>query len=251
VSPAEGWPGAEILFFDCDSTLAAMEGIDELAARCGADVSALTRAAMAGEIALDQVFRMRLERISARPADLDWVAGRYMATQVEDAAAVLDALRSLGITCHVLSGGLLPAVLPFAESLGFATDQVHAVPYPLVSESPAAALDIACAHPLARDGGKPLVIAATCARLGIDPHRALLVGDGASDLEAAADIGLFVGFGGVVTRDRVREEAAVFLPGPGLCGLLPLAAGPDRTAELQRTRPELLAAARRQLPATP
>jgi phosphoserine phosphatase len=247
VSFINGWPGAKIVFFDCDSTLAAIEGIDELAVRRGVDVAPLTRAAMAGEIPLDQVFRTRLERIAPQPQDLAWVAQRYRETQVEDARAVVTALKEIGVICHVISGGLLPAVAPFARELGFDSDEIHAVAFPLAEMPLAEAIDVACAHPLARDGGKPEIIAAVCATLGLDTAEAMLVGDGASDLEAGPGLGLFVGFGGVVVRDRVRAEAPAFLNGPGLSGVALLGAGTSRQAALEAANPELFAAAQQQL----
>jgi len=247
VSLPDGWPGAKIVFFDCDSTLAAIEGIDELAARCGVDVAALTSAAMSGEIPLDQVFRKRLERIAPAPEDLEWVAERYQQTQVTGAHDVIKSLRKLRVNCQVISGGLLPAVAPFARTLGFADDEIHAVPFPLGSLPLDAAIDVACAHPLARDGGKPEIIAHVCESLGLDSDRAMLVGDGASDLEAAPGLGLFVGFGGVVTRDRVRDQSPVFLPGPSLSGAALLGAGPSRAAELEIINPDLFAAAQQQI----
>ena len=39
-------PAYDLVFFDCDSTLSSIEGIDELASRAGVDVSELTNAAI-------------------------------------------------------------------------------------------------------------------------------------------------------------------------------------------------------------
>lgn len=251
MSLADGWPGAEIVFFDCDSTLASIEGIDELAARRGVDVAALTRAAMAGEIALDKVFRERLERIAPEPQDLAGLADLYYAKRIPDANRVVAALQHLSIPCHVLSGGLLPGVAPFAERLGIPAPQVHAVPFPLAEIDLAQAIEIACAHPLAKEGGKPLVLQEVCSSLGIDPRHAMLVGDGASDLEAAHVLGLFVGFGGVVTRPMVQEQAQLFLPGPALAPVALLAAGTSRASRLEEFDPHLVAVARQQLSLVP
>lgn len=223
VSLPKGWLGAKIVFFDCDSTLASIEGIDELAALRGADVAALTAAAMAGEIPLDAVFRKRLEIIAPTAADLGQVVSLYWQHRLPDAADTIAALQEFGIACHVISGGLLPAVAPFAEQLGFEKNSIHAVPFPLAEQDLSTAIDIACAHPLARDGGKPEIIATVCADLGIDSKDAMLVGDGASDLEASSDIGLFVGFGGFVTRDKVRLKAEIFLDQPSLAPILSIA----------------------------
>ncbi len=237
-----GWPGAKIVFFDCDSTLAAIEGIDELAARRGVDVATLTAAAMAGEIPLDQVFRTRLQRIAPTADDLQWLAERYWQTRTPMAQEVLDALQVMGIACHVLSGGLLPAVQPFAERLGIPPQQVHAVPFPLETCSPDDAINIACSHPLARDGGKPELIQSICQAQQIHPRHALVVGDGASDLETQALVGLFVGFGGVVSRAKLQQHASVFVSGPTLADVALFAAGSQLLPRLQSHYPSLLAA---------
>ena len=54
--------------FDCDSTLSAIEGVDELAGEKRDEVEALTRRAMNGELSLDQVYGERLDLILATEA---------------------------------------------------------------------------------------------------------------------------------------------------------------------------------------
>ena len=48
-------PKFRTVIFDCDSTLSAIEGIDELAVDCREDVERLTDAAMRGRIPLEEV----------------------------------------------------------------------------------------------------------------------------------------------------------------------------------------------------
>ena len=230
-----GWTGADIVFLDCDSTLSAVEGIDELASRSGADVAKLTAEAMAGRVTMESVYRRRLEVIDPGSGDFMWLADRYAQTVVPGARELVTALAALDIACHVISGGLLPAVMPFAISLGVAATHVHAVPFPVEEEDP---VDIASTHPLARNGGKPEIIATLCAD-GPARERRMLVGDGRSDLEAASAVGLFVGFGGVEDREAVRVHSPVFLSSEGLWAIGALAAGPDRLAELEAAAPEL------------
>lgn len=225
--------GADVVFFDCDSTLSTIEGVDELARRRGVDVAQLTADAMAGLIPLNEVYGARLAQIAPTTEDFIWLADLYAQTEVQDARETIEALTRLGIDCHVISGGLLPAVQPFALSLGIANDRVHAVPYPVDDPDPAA---IATAHPLARNGGKPEVIARVCAS-GPVRERRMIVGDGTSDLEARAETGLFVGFGGVEARPKVREGADLFLDAPGLSAVAGLAAGPERFAKLETLAP--------------
>jgi phosphoserine phosphatase len=195
-------PAYDLVFFDCDSTLSTIEGIDELAVRAGVNVKALTDAAMAGELPLADVYRKRLELINPTSADFAWLAQRYAETALPDTAEVIGQLQNMGVACHVISGGLFPGVAPFAETLG-----------------------IQLQHPLARNGGKPEIVAAVGATLGIPQARRLLIGDGVSDLEARSAVGIFVGFGGVVTRQEVFEKADVFLNKPHLGGLIPIVQG--------------------------
>ena len=51
----------------------------------------------------------------------------------------------------------------------------------------------------------------------------MLIGDGTSDLEARGAVDLFVGFGGIVARERVMAEADVCLLTGSLTPILPLA----------------------------
>ena len=112
-------PRFRSVVFDCDSTLSTIEGVDELARRKGIDVARLTADAMAGLVPLNEVYGARLQQIAPTTDDLIWLADLYARTVVPGAREVVGALTDLGIECHVISGGLLPAVQPFALSLGF------------------------------------------------------------------------------------------------------------------------------------
>ena len=50
--------------------------------------------------------------------------------------------------------------------------------------------------------------------------KAAFIGDGVSDLEAKPTVDLFIGFGGVAVRERVRNEADVFVEQPTLRAVL-------------------------------
>ena len=74
------WPGIDFIFFDCDSTLSTVEGIDELAkwAGVGEEMAKLTDLAMNGELPLEAVYAKRLETIKPDEASIDWVADLYI-----------------------------------------------------------------------------------------------------------------------------------------------------------------------------
>jgi phosphoserine phosphatase len=66
----------------------------------------------------------------------------------------------------------------------------------------------------------------------------MLIGDGVTDLEARDAVELFVGFGGVVRRDRVAAEADVFIEAHGLASIVPLALSAARASKLIGTEYE-------------
>lgn len=61
MNAAHAEPPFDHIVFDCDSTLCAIEGIDELARDHKVAVAALTDRAMAGELALQDVYAQRLD----------------------------------------------------------------------------------------------------------------------------------------------------------------------------------------------
>ena len=65
-----------------------------------------------------------------------------------------------------------------------------------------------------------------------DAKRKMMIGDGASDLATRAVVDLFVGFGGVVARQKVKDGADAFVSINSLAPILPLAVGPAAYARL-------------------
>jgi len=81
--------------------------------------------------------------------------------------------------------------------------------------------------PVARSGGKTAVIA----EWGL-PRQSLLVGDGATDLEARPAVDAFAAYMGVAFRPNVAAGADVVLRDESLAPILALAAGPEDRARL-------------------
>ncbi len=211
----------KLLFLDCDSTLSAIEGIDELAGFRSREVLArvaeLTNAAMDGTVGIDEVFGRRLGLIRPTRDECAAIAQRYIETLEPDAAAVIAAAKEAGWTPIILSGGFAPAIRPLAERLGIAT--VEAVP--LTFEEDGSYRGFGSDYPTTRNGGKTEVIATY--RTLYRPERIVMVGDGVSDLETKPAVDLFVGFGRYADREKVRAGAGAFIM--GLAELPPLLEG--------------------------
>lgn len=208
------------VIFDCDSTLCAIEGIEVLGAAHHDEIARLTTSAMQGHTALEDVYARRLAL--ARPArrDLDALAEQYVSTLVPDARDVVRALDAEGIDVRIVSGGLRPAVLAVAVALGVPEERVAAVDLQFEEDGSYRGFD--ASSPLSRSGGKGTVIAAWQPAV---PRPSMLVGDGATDLEARPAVDAFVAFAGVVRRRDVVASADHVIDGPSLAPVVPLALG--------------------------
>ncbi|HEX7191884.1 MAG TPA: HAD-IB family phosphatase [Thermoanaerobaculia bacterium] len=192
------------VFFDVDSTLVTIEGIDVLGGG-NPDIARLTERAMNGEIALEEVYAKRLEIIRPSRAAVEALAQRYIASLVPGADAAIATLRDAGVQIHLVTAGIAQAIQPLASHLGVPERAVHAVA--LRFNAAGEYEDFDRRSFLTRSGGKELVVRDVRARTH---GKAAFVGDGASDLEAKPAVDLFIGFGGVHVRPKVKENAAVF-----------------------------------------
>lgn len=214
--------GFASVVFDCDSTLVAVEGIDELSGPFRDRITALTDAAMDGSVPLEEVYGRRLEIIRPTRAQVDEVGIVYVRTLMPHARETVAALRWLGKTVRIVSGGLLPAVLAVARELGMDEGDVAAVGIRFDTDGAYAGFD--AASPLARSNGKARVIGAW----GL-PRPALLVGDGATDHEARPAVDAFAAYTAVVARPAAVDGADFVLREPSLAAVLALAcSGEDR-----------------------
>ena len=116
--------------------------------------------------------------------------------------------------------GTLPAVTGLAGHLGLENDAVAAVPVYFRSDGAYAGYEDVGP---ARAGGKAEVIRSWLA--GGLPEPVMFVGDGATDLEAADDVDLFVAYAGVVDRPEVVSAAPVVIRSRSLAPVVPLALG--------------------------
>jgi len=227
-------PPYRTVLFDCDSTLSAIEGIDELAGPQRGEIEALTRRAMAGELALESVYGLRLERIRPRREDVLALGARYVSALVPGARELVAALRFLGKRVCIVSGGLAPAVVELGRALALEPRDVFAVQLSFGPDGGYAGFD---RHSeLARSGGKRELVAGLAS--GADAAPIALVGDGISDLEAAEGGALarFVAYGGVVRRPEVFARARATAQEPDLACLLPLLVSERELRILSRSR---------------
>jgi phosphoserine phosphatase len=202
-------PRFSTVLFDADSTLSAIEGIDWLAERRGAemarDIAALTDRAMNGLVPLDDVYAERVARIRPTRAEIEALSQAYIAQMVPGTAELVQALHDAGVTVHVISGGLREALLPFAAHLGISRDRVHAVSLRSAAHDDVFDL-LDGAQPLATQGGKPTVVQ-QLRTTGAAPSRVAMIGDGSTDAAVAPHVDAFIAFTAVTRRAAVLAAA--------------------------------------------
>lgn len=219
-----------VLLFDFDSTLVRDEGLDELfrlslegrpdAAEQVAAFRAITDRGMEGRLTWEESLRARMELVSATRGLVERT-GRHLAGRLTPSVerhAAAGFFRSGHSDVHIVSGGFVELITPAAERLGIPPERIHAHRFRFDDRGRVAGADPRTALAV---GGKVEAVR----RLGLDPARTWIVGDGATDLElrerGAASV--FVAF----TENRRREPvvAAADHVIESLDQLIPLLAG--------------------------
>ena len=195
----------DVICFDCDSTLSKIEGVDELAKRVGLgdELAQLTDSAMNGDVPLEAIYAKRLNLIKPSRADIEWLSKLYISELVDGVEVVFRQLAQHNKSVHIISGGLLPAILPLAKILNVPQSHIHAVDIYFDNNGQYLGYDIA--SPLTKNGGKAVMIES------LKSHNVVMIGDGQTDLEAQKVGAKVIGFGGVISRDTVRNKADFFV----------------------------------------
>lgn len=207
----ERW-STRLVVMDADSTLLQDEVIDRLADICGraAEVQAVTRAAMAGEMDFAESLRRRVATLAGAPASvLDEVRGVVSLTP--GARTLVRTLQRLGHVPAVVSGGFSEVLAPLLAELGiehYAANHLEIAEGRLTGRVVGAILDRA---------GKAAALRRFAAELGIPLERTVAIGDGANDIDMLVAAGLGVAFN---AKPVVREHADATLSVPNLDAVL-------------------------------
>ncbi|WP_396430240.1 phosphoserine phosphatase SerB [Limnohabitans sp.] len=208
----------KLIAFDMDSTLINIECVDEIADAAGrkAEVAAITEAAMRGEIADYK------ESLRQRVALLKGVSVNHMQQVLTDrlrlnpgAADLVKACKVAGMKVLLVSGGFTYFTDHVRDLLGIDWTRSNVLE---VADGLLTGRMVDQAWGDICDGEeKRKTLLETCQQMGISPHQAIAMGDGANDLPMMGEAGLSVAYH---AKPKVREQAMVAIDEGGLDRLL-------------------------------
>jgi len=212
--------GYDIIVFDCDSTLSAVEGIDLLAEKHGVkeQVKEITHHAMNGHTSYAEALEMRLSLVKPNKSDLIWLGKKYIEMITRGTKNLISGLKNKGKSIYIISGGFENALHIFAQHIG--VPKSHVFSNKLLFDSRGKYRSFNHENPLSHNHGKKIVLK-KIAEMG----STMFVGDGVTDLEAKDVVDLFIGFGGIKVRDIVKKEADIFIEDKTLTKIGKIASG--------------------------
>jgi phosphoserine phosphatase len=203
----------KLVAMDMDSTLITIECIDEIADMQGLkpQVSAITEAAMRGELDFAESLKRRVALLEGLPVE---ALGRVYEERLRislGGEAMLEAVKAAGLKTLLVSGGFTFFTERLQTRLGL--DYVHAN----VLEAEGGVLTGRVVGGIVDAEEKKRTVQRVCDELGIDTRQAIVMGDGANDLKMMGIAGLSLAFR---AKPVVRAQADVALNFTGLDGLL-------------------------------
>lgn len=196
----------KFLIMDVDSTLIQQEVIELLAAYAGKreEVTAVTEAAMRGELDFAQSLHARVAVLAGLPAGVvDSVRAEVKLT--DGAADLVAAFKAAGHAVAVVSGGFNQILRPIAEGLGlhyWVANELEIVGGALTGKVIGDVVDRAAKEKYLREWA---------AAEGIPMEHTIAVGDGANDLDMLGAAGIGIAFN-AKPAVRAAADAAVNLP---------------------------------------
>ncbi|HEY8024549.1 MAG TPA: phosphoserine phosphatase SerB [Burkholderiaceae bacterium] len=203
----------KLVAMDMDSTLITIECIDEIADMQGLkpEVSAITEAAMRGEIEFPESLARRVALLRGLDAG---ALQRVYDERLQLSPGALPMLRTIqtsGLKTLLVSGGFTFFTNRLKEKLGI--DYSHANELEVVDGK----LTGKVSGTIVDADEKRRTVERVCAAMGISPSQAIVIGDGANDLQMMGIAGLSVAFR---AKPKVRAQADIALNYVGLDGLL-------------------------------
>jgi len=216
MEPGRRFADLKLLAMDMDSTLITIECIDELGAIAGkgAEVAAITEAAMRGEIAdYKDSLRRRVALLAGQPAGILESVYQSKLRLTPGAEQLLDACKRHGVKTLLVSGGFTFFTARLKDRLRLDYTISNTL------QTKAGSLTGTLTGDIVDADAKAAKFVAVMQELKASKQQTVAIGDGANDLKMMAQAGLSVAFN---AKPVVRAQASCALTYSGLDGILNL-----------------------------
>jgi phosphoserine phosphatase len=202
----------KLLIADMDSTIIHQECLDELADAAGlkAEISAITEAAMRGELDFAEALRARVGKLAGLPLSA-LEQTRQRLTLMEGARALVTTMRANGAACYLVSGGFRFFTRHIAEQVGFTEDRGNEF---MIEDGH---LTGGVVEPVLDKNSKLAALQEFAARHSLSLEETLAVGDGANDLPMLLAAGLGIAYH---AKPKVNQQARARVRFSNLTALL-------------------------------
>jgi len=218
VAPGLRLADFRLLALDMDSTLIDIESLDELAAYAGkgAEVAAITEAAMRGEIAdYKESLRRRVAMLAGADAALLARVYDEKLRLNPGAGDLIRACKAAGLKTLLATGGFTFFTERMKQRLGF--DFTRSNELQVVDGRLTGQVSGPDGGEIVDAAGKAQAVRDACAEIGCATSRSIVIGDGANDLQMLKLAGLSVAYR---AKPVVAQQAAQSLNHSPLDGVL-------------------------------
>ncbi|KAG7344770.1 HAD-superfamily hydrolase [Nitzschia inconspicua] len=200
---------ADAVCFDVDSTVIAEEGIDVLADYLGKgeQVAALTKQAMEGGMKFQDALQQRLELLQPSQQSILQLLQEQPLQLTPNIDTLMNSLQSKQVDIWLVSGGFRIMIEPVASLLNISKHNIVANTILFDDDGNYNGFDKT--EPTSADMGKPKALQQLQTQYNYQCM--VMVGDGATDAQAKPPAQAFIGFGGVIERQAVKEKADWFV----------------------------------------
>jgi len=205
----EALRNADAVCFDVDSTVVKTEGIDLLAACFGVyeEVANLTKTAMEGNVKFQDAMAQRLQIMQPTVEGVEKCLEKEKPRFTRGMKQVMARLQERGVDLYLVSGGFTLMIEPIAEILKIPKENIYA--NTILFDKSGNYKDFDRSAPTLKSGGKPAVVAKLKKTKGY--KTVVMIGDGATDMDARPPATAFIGYGGVQVRPKVKAGADWFV----------------------------------------
>ena len=205
----EALANADAVCFDVDSTVIAEEGIDVLADFLGKgqQVAELTRKAMEGSTKFQDALRMRLDLLKPSKQSIQDCLEATPLQLTPGVESFIESLIMANIDVYLVSGGFRIMIEPIARQVCVAKTNIYANTILFDNDGNYSGFDET--EPTSADMGKPKALERI--KKAGNYKTMVMIGDGATDAQAKPPADAFIGFGGVVERQAVKDQACWFV----------------------------------------